>query len=670
MQEIYPDKYNTSNMENAEDVMQLLEEFAKVKPKDIPKELEEYLGYVAKTGDPVFQWSLIRNLLREKLLAVVTDFYESTLTVELPPCPNVEPFNYDRMKTSLLERFDAFAGAPFTIQRICELLINPRKEYNRADKYMRAIEKNILVVSTREPGSGKRPLECDQSESILNGMPDVKLSESDGSLLHVPTDLPYFGAPPASNDVTIETTEPNSTITDRVGLSINGDASDESEKICNLQESHSSIVAHDTPQVSSRVPVDIKSDDVPLVNEVKNLEENDCDSNSRLSNVTETINPCSDTELESVKEMTSETSDAILPDSIDSSDSLQVCSESSLALKTEDAEVEGLSDENEVSSSPADPPENITNTQDKVIGTSNSEAEAVDSCLVQTDVNLSPDSDNSNNERVTSEEETQVSITEITATRSDEVDLECNEISGTVSSPASSDNPLIEQADGSVDNKTNFELVEECESTNSHPDSSNDLIFQTKQNSDESQKCETDLGSEADSISVESIDQSLKQDDVKTFTPDQTEIIIVQEVCAESSPECTSEETCRPTAETVEEPLSSSPVPTEEAVVSESPSSSQFKEDGLAQAEQQDVESTSDIVVEMYDNERRDESVIQSTSHIAQDSQEQITIEEISVDPTCDTDEAMDVDDGSNQMMVSEGENDGEPMDEGDQVQS
>jgi serine/threonine-protein phosphatase 4 regulatory subunit 2 len=46
-------------MENAEEVMQLLEEFSKVKPKEIPRELEDYLGYVAKTGDPVFQWSLV-----------------------------------------------------------------------------------------------------------------------------------------------------------------------------------------------------------------------------------------------------------------------------------------------------------------------------------------------------------------------------------------------------------------------------------------------------------------------------------------------------------------------------------------------------------------------------------------------------------------------------------
>uniref|UniRef100_A0A1B6CYH6 Serine/threonine-protein phosphatase 4 regulatory subunit 2 n=1 Tax=Clastoptera arizonana TaxID=38151 RepID=A0A1B6CYH6_9HEMI len=187
-------------MENAEEVMQLLEDFSKSKPKDIPRELEEYLGYVAKTGDPVYQWSLVKCLFREKLMNVITDFYESTPTIELPPCRNVDPFNYERMKSCLLERLESFPNAPFTVQRICELLTNPRKEYNRADKYMRAIEKNILVVSTREPGSGKRQDgENNQTDTVLNGIPDSRGDVEDG------INSPLLGTPPASNEVIVST---------------------------------------------------------------------------------------------------------------------------------------------------------------------------------------------------------------------------------------------------------------------------------------------------------------------------------------------------------------------------------------------------------------------------------------------------------------------------------
>ncbi|KPJ20009.1 Serine/threonine-protein phosphatase 4 regulatory subunit 2 [Papilio machaon] len=158
-------------MENAEEVFHLLEEFSKRKPKTIPQELNDYLAYVARTGDPVYQWSLVKSLFKEKLLNVITDFYETTPGIEIPPYPNVDPFNYDIMKNSLLERLDSFTSAPFTIQRICELLAFPRKQYNRVDKFMRAIEKNILVVSTREPGI-QRHIEQENGEPmepIVNG---------------------------------------------------------------------------------------------------------------------------------------------------------------------------------------------------------------------------------------------------------------------------------------------------------------------------------------------------------------------------------------------------------------------------------------------------------------------------------------------------------------------
>lgn len=99
------------------------------------------------------------------------------------------------MKTLLFERFDNFQAAPFTVQRLCELLTDPKKHYSRLDKFMRALEKNILgececysanytqfqvdlmliffakwslfillVVSTVEPG--RKPLENDDDDHL------------------------------------------------------------------------------------------------------------------------------------------------------------------------------------------------------------------------------------------------------------------------------------------------------------------------------------------------------------------------------------------------------------------------------------------------------------------------------------------------------------------------
>ncbi|XP_034236082.1 serine/threonine-protein phosphatase 4 regulatory subunit 2 [Thrips palmi] len=167
-------------MDNPEEVLHSLDEFAKLKPKSIPRELEDYLMYVARTGDPVYQWATVKILFREKLLNVITEFYETTPTLDVAPSPNVDPFNYETMKTVLLERLEAFSNAPFTVQRLCELLTTPRKEYNRPDKFMRAIEKNILVVSTRGPGGACRP-DSALSEPIPNGVSEPSEAASNQS---------------------------------------------------------------------------------------------------------------------------------------------------------------------------------------------------------------------------------------------------------------------------------------------------------------------------------------------------------------------------------------------------------------------------------------------------------------------------------------------------------
>ncbi len=165
-------------MDDPEYTFQILEVFSKVKTKEIPRELEEYISYVARTGDPVFQWSLVKVLIKEKLLAVLNEFVqESEGSLNIPTCPNVEIFNYETMKTSLLNRLDTFILPPFTIQRICELLSAPRKEYNRIDKYMRAVEKNFLVVSASDY-SLKRGLDADGSDAVINGILYDKVNDS------------------------------------------------------------------------------------------------------------------------------------------------------------------------------------------------------------------------------------------------------------------------------------------------------------------------------------------------------------------------------------------------------------------------------------------------------------------------------------------------------------
>ena len=101
---------------------------------------------------------------------------------DLPHYPNVDPFNYETMKTALLERLESFSAAPFTVQRICELLTDPRKQYSRIDKFMRAIEKNILVVSTTEPGRPKSLADSSDYSDSLDSMVNGSSNATGGAL--------------------------------------------------------------------------------------------------------------------------------------------------------------------------------------------------------------------------------------------------------------------------------------------------------------------------------------------------------------------------------------------------------------------------------------------------------------------------------------------------------
>nr|CAG4647342.1 EOG090X0BWU [Megafenestra aurita]SVE92609.1 EOG090X0BWU [Megafenestra aurita] len=162
-------------MENTESILDELNDYDKQKTSEIPKSLEEYINHLAKTGETLFPWPKIRGVLRHKLELVIANFKEVCPTENLPPCPNVEPFQFETMRDKILEQFDSFTCAPFTIQRLCELLCAPRKHYKRTDKFMRGIEKNLLVVSTVDPEQRKRSESVSSSQTLVNGVVEINV---------------------------------------------------------------------------------------------------------------------------------------------------------------------------------------------------------------------------------------------------------------------------------------------------------------------------------------------------------------------------------------------------------------------------------------------------------------------------------------------------------------
>ncbi|KAG6868279.1 hypothetical protein C0993_005564 [Termitomyces sp. T159_Od127] len=149
------------------------------------KWLPEYdvmLDSVANTDVVDSDWSVLRNVIKYKITENVTAFLKEksspppppppfqplTLVsggLKLPPFPPRKqqraphmtpiPVSYmteaqaNELKGYIFAQLDEFdTNPPFTIQRVCELCIHPFQHYNSIGKYLRAVEKSLLVTST------------------------------------------------------------------------------------------------------------------------------------------------------------------------------------------------------------------------------------------------------------------------------------------------------------------------------------------------------------------------------------------------------------------------------------------------------------------------------------------------------------------------------------------
>ncbi|RUS74768.1 hypothetical protein EGW08_017466, partial [Elysia chlorotica] len=137
--------------------------------KEIPVVLEQYLNGVAKNGETLFQWPLLKPLIVGKIEQVIEELQRGLSSENITSRPNVENVRFDVMRTRIMDAVHKFTGAPFTIQRLCELLVDPRRHYKRSDKFMRGLEKNVLVVSTVDP-FGRKVVSEVGNKHLVNGM--------------------------------------------------------------------------------------------------------------------------------------------------------------------------------------------------------------------------------------------------------------------------------------------------------------------------------------------------------------------------------------------------------------------------------------------------------------------------------------------------------------------
>ncbi|XP_062356994.1 serine/threonine-protein phosphatase 4 regulatory subunit 2 isoform X3 [Cinclus cinclus] len=138
---------------DVERLQEALKDFEKRGKKEVCPILDQFLCHVAKTGETMVQWSQFKGYFIFKLEKVMDDFRTSAPEPRGPPNPNVEYIPFEEMKERILKIVTGFNGIPFTIQRLCELLTDPRRNYTGTDKFLRGVEKNVMVVSCVYPSS-------------------------------------------------------------------------------------------------------------------------------------------------------------------------------------------------------------------------------------------------------------------------------------------------------------------------------------------------------------------------------------------------------------------------------------------------------------------------------------------------------------------------------------
>ncbi|VDM45860.1 unnamed protein product, partial [Toxocara canis] len=114
------------------------------------REIDEYFEVVAKMGKPMFKWDVIRPAFLWKLELTMSEMLcvEAESLADGSKDTMISDEELRSQREFIMRKAKEFDGTPFTIQRLCELLTTPSRHYKRTDKYLRALEKNINVVTT------------------------------------------------------------------------------------------------------------------------------------------------------------------------------------------------------------------------------------------------------------------------------------------------------------------------------------------------------------------------------------------------------------------------------------------------------------------------------------------------------------------------------------------
>ncbi|ESW03529.1 hypothetical protein PHAVU_011G021200 [Phaseolus vulgaris] len=110
-------------------------------------EVVQTLQVIASTGKFWHDWDKLKSMLSFQLKQVLSEYPEAKLTSEQQYASMGE--SYIELVNKLDEALTCFIeGPPFTLQRLCEILLDAKTIYPNLSKLALALEKNLLVTST------------------------------------------------------------------------------------------------------------------------------------------------------------------------------------------------------------------------------------------------------------------------------------------------------------------------------------------------------------------------------------------------------------------------------------------------------------------------------------------------------------------------------------------
>jgi serine/threonine-protein phosphatase 4 regulatory subunit 2 len=131
----------------SEELASSLEAFSTQQEKVVSPELLKIVDNISKTGVVCYSWATLKKLLSH-LLSQSIKSYSAKIADTQTAKGDDEENDFEKRSQNFLEALERFDEAPFTVQRLCELILSPEKVYtNSYNKYMSALEKVSILLS-------------------------------------------------------------------------------------------------------------------------------------------------------------------------------------------------------------------------------------------------------------------------------------------------------------------------------------------------------------------------------------------------------------------------------------------------------------------------------------------------------------------------------------------